>query len=132
MENLTEILRKIRAFGGKVLFKEGDVFVWEEHGEGKLFIDARTTFDLQRGIHIVKPIAYEDGDYYYICPNCMKIHRTRKMEQYGYSFTPDCNGKHYGRGNKGMIHVLVGGKLLKLQIPKMRLLFRGCLQRKTE
>ena len=128
MDDLIEILRKVRAFGGKILFKQGDVCFWEEEGEGVLYVDTRSTFDLRQDIHLVRPIAYEDGDYYYICPNCMKIHRTQKMEQYRFSFTPDCFGKSYGKGRKSSIRVIIDGKMLKLQIPKMRLLYK----KKTE
>lgn len=124
MEKLEEILRKIRAFGGKITFKDGDVYFWED-GQGEtLYIDRRTTYDIDWDYHLVSPIAFEGGDYYYICPNCQQIHKTKKMEQYRGYFTPDCKNKQYGRGRKGMMYVLVDGKMVKVQVTKMRLRYK--------
>jgi len=70
--DLKDLVRRAKEYG-KIMFNDGDILVAEAG-----YIDKRTVIDKSTGLHIVKPVTFEDGYYNYICPECGEIHSIHK------------------------------------------------------
>jgi len=98
MIKLEKLILRAKEDKGKVYFKDGEILVIEAG-----YIDTRTRFDLEQNSHIVKPVTFHKGHFWYICPDCSKLHVTSilgKIET-GCCLNVDCkrhqyiNGKHH-------------------------------------
>ncbi|SNX53050.1 hypothetical protein [Thermoanaerobacterium sp. RBIITD] len=93
-------LEKLIEQADEVFINPGDILVIE-----KGYIDKRTRFDQERNIHIVKPITYQNGNYWYVCPDCGELHFSNILGkiQTGCCLDIDCKRHQYFKGNHYLI-----------------------------
>lgn len=98
--DLEKLLQQAIKNGGEVYIKSGDILI-SENG----YSDERTTFDQQKQIHIVKPIAFLNWFYSYVCPDCGEIHLTHNLGkiQTGCCLDIDCERHQYFDGEHFLI-----------------------------
>lgn len=54
----------------EVFIEPGDILVLEKG----LYIDQRSKQDPESKLHVVSPVAYGNGQYWYVCPDCQQLH----------------------------------------------------------
>lgn len=67
---LENIIKK----ASEVYIQQGDILVTAEG----FYIDQRTMQDSETKQWIIKPIAYMNRHYWYVCPDCQEIHCTNE------------------------------------------------------
>jgi len=103
---LEKLVQQALENGGEVYIKSGDILI-SENG----YSDERTIFDQERQLHVVKPIAFLNWLYSYVCPDCGEIHLTYNVGkiQTGCCLDIDCervqyiDGQHYLIKRKAII-----------------------------
>lgn len=60
----------------EVFIEPGDILVLEKG----LYIDQRSKQDPESKLHVVSPVAYGNGQYWYVCPDCQQLHIIKATE----------------------------------------------------
>lgn len=116
--NLENLIKQAIENGDKVYIKSGDILI-SENG----YIDERTIVDKSTGLHIVKPITFENDYYKYICPECGEIHIIHKVRISRNK--PIKKGCCEVRSHSYRI-CLINGKLTKIKTSKIILNVEEC------
>lgn len=95
MIKLENLIQRAKEHNGIVYIKEGDILVIEAG-----YIDTRETFKLEHNIHFVKPVTFHNGYYWYVCPDCSKLHCSDKLGKIetGCCLDIDCTRHQYFNG----------------------------------
>lgn len=93
-------LEKLIESANEVFINPGDILVIE-----KGYVDQRTKFDQEKNISVVKPVAFQDGFYWYICPDCGELHFSSLLGkiQTGCCLDIDCERYQYFDGEHFLI-----------------------------
>lgn len=67
-------LESVISKASEVFIKQGDILVTAEG----YYIDQRSKQDPETKRWIIAPIAYMNGHYWYVCPDCQEIHFTNE------------------------------------------------------
>lgn len=81
-----------------------DIEVMNKGQQNEIFIDARTERN-EDGINVVKPILYKSPFYYYVCPDCGKIHVTNHIGKIQPGCCHDIDLERYQKIN-GNMHLI--------------------------
>ena len=86
----------------KVYFK--DILIMHEGEKREYYIDPRTKRN-EEGLNVIRPFAWLNGHYWYICFDCGQIHMSSNIGkiQSGCCMDIDCERHQYINGNHHMI-----------------------------